>query len=62
MTNRTSTPHGVEALHKGVDYTTPCVAVEKMREFGANERFDRWCIKHHHWLNGAPAKSVSETL
>lgn len=52
----------VEAIQQGVDYTEPCVCVQKMREFGANERFDRWCIKHHHWLNDKPAIGVVDTL
>jgi len=43
-------------------YQEPCVAVEKLRVFGENEQWDRWCYVHHHWLNGAPAKKVSDHL
>jgi hypothetical protein len=34
----------------------PCVEASKLRSVDANGKlvFDRWCIKHHHWLNDAP--------
>lgn len=51
-----------DPIQKDVDYAEPCVSVEKMRYFGDNEKFEPWCIKHHHWLNGAPAKPVVDSL
>lgn len=51
-----------QPLIEGVDYGTPCVYANKMREFSPNERFDRWCIKHHHWLNEKPAIGVVDAM
>ncbi len=61
---RSPTPSAltVAPLHADTNMAEPCVSVQKMREFGEKERFDRWCIKHHHWLNEVPAKTVGETL
>jgi hypothetical protein len=43
-----------------VPFKEPCVEVSKMRAAG---KFDRWCCKHHHWLNEAPPqRTVSEEL
>lgn len=57
-----STPSDVTPMHEGVKYDEPCVFAMKMREFGPNERFDRWCIKHHHWLNEKPAIGVVDAM
>lgn len=62
MSSERSTPPQVTPMHEGVNHAEPCVFAMKMREFGANERFDRWCIKHHHWLNEKPATPVIEEL
>jgi hypothetical protein len=34
----------------------PCVEARKLRAVDerGHQHFDRWCIKHHHWLNDAP--------
>lgn len=52
----------ITPIQQGVDYAEPCVFVQKMREFGPNERFDRWCCKHHHWLNDKPAIGVVDAM
>ena len=34
---------------------SPCVEAQKLRSVEDGKLvFDRWCIKHHHWLNDAP--------
>jgi hypothetical protein len=33
-----------------------CHEVSKLRDDG---KFDRWCYKHHHWLNDAPPQRTA---
>ena len=37
-------------------YEGPCCEVSKLRSIPEPGKlvFDRWCYKHHHWLNDAP--------
>ncbi len=43
-----------------VPFREPCVEASKMRSDG---KFHRWCTKHHHWLNDAPAqRTVADEL
>jgi len=39
-----------------VPFREPCVEVSKMRDSG---KFDRWCYRHHHWLNDAPPQRTA---
>jgi hypothetical protein len=60
--NMSPTSRSLTPMHEGVDPDEPCVAVTKLRAIDdAGETWDRWCIKHHHWLNEKPAKKLSET-
>lgn len=48
-----------------LDYREPCAELRKYRgkDADGNEVFGRWCYKHSHWLNDAPAqRTVADEL
>ena len=54
-----TTSNNVVGLN-GAKYAEPCVELLKAR--GTNRDgvlvFERWCYKHHHWLNHAPPQKT----